>query len=62
MNSEKAVLMYCPFVARKCQGEKCLAWSHVIDKKEGCGDCILLMRRVMEEAMPVTMDTNTPNP
>lgn len=40
MRSDKALLMYCPFVARKCQGEKCLGWFiWDIDKQEG-GCCI----------------------
>jgi hypothetical protein len=40
MQPDKANTMACPFVARKCQAVKCMAW----DVKEG--DCWLLRREV----------------
>ena len=40
MKSDKAVTMACPFVGRKCQAQKCMAWAEGNVDLEGF--CIII--------------------
>ena len=69
MRSDKAVLCYCPFVARKCQGEKCLGWTTSTFNGEkfvdGEGYCIYLEKEHYQISLNLdksAREPNTPNP
>ena len=60
MKSDKANTMDCPFVSRKCKGDKCMAWGKDLSLDT---DCMLISdkRIYTADAIRKTFTTSSGN-
>jgi hypothetical protein len=56
MKKDIAYTMDCPFVARKCKADKCMAWEK-FDRDNNEGHCLLLFA-LFKEISDITNNKN----